>query len=111
MFMFSEGSYAKVWKITSHDNYTDIQCSTQQKKEGKYVTDYSGFARLVCDAHKKAVDLAEGDSIKIGRFGVTNFYDRTKKINYTNIIMFDYETKEQEESNVVNDDSDELPFS
>ena len=106
--MFSEGSYAKVWKINTHEKYTDIQCSTQQKKDGKYVTDFSGFVRLVGDAHKKAVDLAEKDSIKIGRFGVSNSYVNGK--NYTNIVMFDYETKEQEDSNVVNDDS-ELPFS
>lgn len=108
--MFSVGNYAKVWKIKSHDNYTDIQCSTQQKKDGNYVTDFSGFVRLVGDAHKKAVDLSEKDTIKIGNFGVTNNYDKAKKITYTNILMFDFEIKGQE-SNNYDDDSDSLPFS
>lgn len=107
--MFSVGNYAKVWKINSHDHYTDIQCSTQQKKEGNYVTDFRGFARLVGKAHEKAVDLAEGDSIKIGNFGVTNNYDKAKNITYTNILLFDFEIKGQASNN--NDDVDSLPFS
>ena len=109
MIMFSEGNYAKVWKITSHERYTDIQCSTQQKKDGSYVTDFSGFVRLVGEAHKKAVDLSEKDSIKIGTFGVSNSYVNGK--NYTNIIMFDFEIKGQENSNNAADSDDELPFS
>lgn len=107
--MFSVGSYAKVWKITSHEKYTDIQCSTSQKKDGNYVTDFSGFVRLVGDAHKKAVDLSEKDSIKIGNFGVTNSFSNGK--NYTNIIMFDFEIKGQESNNSAADSDDELPFS
>lgn len=109
--MFSEGSYAKVWKIKSHDHYTDIQCSTQQMKEGNYITDFSGFARLVGDAHEKAVDLSEKDTIKIGRFGVSNSYVNGK--NYTNIVMFDFEIKGQENNNnnAGVDSDDELPFS
>lgn len=106
--MFSVGSYAKVWKINSHEKYTDIQCSTSQKKDGNYVTDFSGFVRLVGKAHQKAVDLSEKDSIKIGNFGVTNSFANGK--NYTNIIMFDYEVEGQA-SNNYDDDSDSLPFS
>ena len=105
--MFSVGSYAKVWKITSHEKFTDIQCSTSQKKDGNYVTDFSGFVRLVGDAHRKAVELSEKDSIKIGNFGVTNSFSNGK--NYTNIIMFDFEIKGQESNN--SDDDDSLPFS
>lgn len=105
--MFSVENYAKVWKINSHEKYTDIQCSTSQKKDGNYVTDFSGFVRLVGDAHKKAVDLSEKDSIKIGKFGVTNSFSNGK--NYTNIIMFDYEVEGQASNN--SDDDDSLPFS
>ena len=107
--MFSVGSYAKVWKITSHEKFTDIQCSTSQKKDGNYVTDFSGFVRLVGDAHRKAVELSEKDSIKIGNFGVTNSFSNGK--NYTNIIMFDFEIKGQESNNNAADSDDELPFS
>ena len=106
--MFSVGSYAKVWKIESKGKYTQIQCSTQQKKDGEYKTDYSGFVRLVGKAHEKAVDLSEGDSIKIGNFGVTTSNYNGKF--YTNIVMFDFETKDNEGANDSYDD-DSLPFS
>jgi hypothetical protein len=101
--MFSLNSWVKVWKIQTQDKYTRIQCSTQQKKDGKYTTDFSGYATLVGEAHKKAVNIAERDSIKITNFGLTSSSSNGKY--YTNIIVFDFETNDAKDGA-----DDDLPF-
>ena len=95
--MFSNNAYAKVWKIqevkTSNEKTKKtIQASTSKKKEdGSYETDFSGFITLVGKARDK--EIAEGDRIQLLSVGVTNNYDKEKKITYTNFICFDFKTQ------------------
>lgn len=103
--MFSINSWAKVWKIEAHEKFTKIQCSTQTKKDGNYITDFSSYVTLVGEAHKKAVDLTENSRIKILNFGVTTSNYNGKY--YTNITVFDFELKEQNSSET----NESLPFS
>ena len=105
--MLANNSWVKVWKIESHEKYTKIQCSTQRKVNGKYETDFSGFVTLVGDAHAKAVELSEKDSIKILSFGVNSSKSNGKY--YTNVVVFDFEIKDAKVEEEEEED-DDLPF-
>lgn len=100
--MFSDGSFAKVWKVEKVEgkNYYVAEMSTGKKgDDGKYVNDWrDGKVRLVGDAAKKAATINVGDSVKIGRCGVTNSYDKEKKVMYTNYTIFNFEDNNQNSS-------------
>ena len=104
--MFSNNAYAKVWEVqeTTNQNGTTkktLRVSTSKKKEdGTYETDFSGFVTLVGKAKEKAV--ADGDRIQFLSVGVTNNYDKEKKITYTNYTCFDFKT--QAEINATRND-------
>ena len=108
--MFSAGSYAKVWEIKRlQDKYADMRISTSHKNEsGDYEQDFSGFVRLVGKARKDAEYVHENDTIKIVRCGVTNKYDKEKKVTYTNFTIFEIEV--QDEKNEKSDDLSDNPF-
>ena len=91
---FRNGSYATIWEIKKGTgNYTDVRISTSRKDKqtDEYVTDFSGFVRLIGDAHKNAGSLGEKSRIKIGDCAVTNSYDKEKKVTYTNFQVFSFE--------------------
>lgn len=125
---FRTGAYATVWEIKQgNGNYTDVRISTSKKDRGtdKYVTDFSGYVRLVGEAHQSASNLQEKDRIKIGDCEVTNNYNKEKNTTYVNYAIFGYEdvssigdstsgtknesTKATAVSAESNDD-DDLPF-
>lgn len=91
---FRTGSYGKVWEIKpATGNYTDIRFSTSKKRKdtGEYETDFSGFVRLIGDAHAKAGSLKEGDRIKIGDISATQTYNKEQQKTYTNFQMYSFE--------------------
>lgn len=97
--MFSAGSFAKVWEIKDiKDKYSDIRISTSHKDKAteKYEQDFGAFVRLVGQAHQQVNYLSEGDSFKIVRCGVTNTYDKEKKVTYTNYVIFEIELQDNE---------------
>ena len=96
--MFSVGSYAKLWQIKEiKDKYSEVRISTSRKnKEGKYEQDFGGFVRMVGQAHEQVNYLTEGDSFKIVRCGVSNTYDKEKKVTYNNFVIFEIEAEEKE---------------
>lgn len=96
--MFSVGSYAKLWQIKEiKDKYSEVRISTSRKnKEGKYEQDFGGFVRMVGQAHEQINYLTEGDSFKIVRCGVSNTYDKEKKVTYNNFVIFEIEADEKE---------------
>ena len=123
--MFSNNTYAKLWKIekVKDKNYYQGQISTSRKNQnGEYETDFSAsFVRFVGDAAKTAEKLNDGDRIRIINCGVTNSYDKEKKVTYTNYIIFECENanggqqkpqkKSSTHSNKAQDVSeDDLPF-
>lgn len=92
--MFSVNSYAKIWEIKEiKEKYTDIRISTSVKNKTteKYEQDWGAFVRLVGQAHQQMQYLSEGDKFKILRCGVTNSYDKEKKVTYTNYVIFEIE--------------------
>lgn len=122
---FRTGAYAKVWEIKQgNGNYTDARISTSKKDRGtdKYVTDFSGYVRLVGEAHQGASSLQEKDRIRIGNCDVTNSYDKEKKVTYTNYAIFDFENvsgntdsaampaKNATKATAADTEDDDLPF-
>lgn len=124
---FRNGAYAKVWEVKpGAGNYTDarISISKKDKKKDEYVTDFSGYVRLIGTAHTNASSLKEGDNIQIGECEATQTYNKEKKATYTNFAIFSFEkqgaknggTSEQKKAEEkfmnVSDaiDDDELPF-
>ena len=78
--------------------------------------------RFVGNAAKTAATLKDGDRIHITNCGVTNSYDKEKKVTYTNYTIFDCENAsnnqqapQRPDPSSFNDVSDavdeELPFS
>lgn len=89
--MFSNGAWVKIWKCEKgNGNYYQAQMSTSRKnQEGNYETDWQdGRVRLVGTAAKQAEKIKDGDRIQIESCGVTNTYDKEKKITYTNYVIF-----------------------
>ena len=66
MIFIHDKIYAKVWKITKHEKYADIQITTSEKdNDGNYIN--SGwFPRLIGHAFNSLKDtLKEGDKIVV----------------------------------------------
>lgn len=120
--MFANNSYAKVWKIEPKDKpeqkYTVVQLSTSKKNKqtNKYETDFSGYARLIGEAEKKASSIEAKDSIKLINVGVTTNYNAETRKSFTQFLVFDFETTEKKNSSEgewVNTDDikdEDLPF-
>ena len=73
MIFIHDKIYAKVWKITKHEKYADIQITTSEKdNDGNYIN--SGwFPRLIGHAFNSLKDtLKEGDKIVITKSKMTN---------------------------------------
>lgn len=99
---FRAGAYAKVWEVKAgNGNYTDarISISKKNRQTEQYETDFSGFVRLIGNAHQKAGSIKEGSRIKLGDCEVTNSYNKEKKITYTNYAVFDFESADSNSNN------------
>ena len=89
---FQDGNYAKVWEVKRNTNYTDVRLSTSRKRKdtGVYETDFSGFVRFIGKAHQDAVNLNDGDRIKLGNVSCTRTYNKAENKNYTNFQCYSY---------------------
>lgn len=96
---FRKDSYATVWEVEPvSDTYVKgrISISKKNKQTGEYETDFSGFVSFVGTmAAKKAASLKEKDRIKLGDVDVTTWYDKDKKISYTNYKVFNFATQDE----------------
>lgn len=122
--MFSNGSYASIWSVNKgKGNYYDVRISTSRKRKdtGNYETDFSGFVRFCGEAGNQIASLEGKDGgnrpitrVRLGNVGVTNTYDREKKITYWNAVVFSIEdgkSKNDEFMSLPDGDDEELPFS
>ena len=111
--MFANMNYAKVWKIYPPDKkeqkYTKVQISTSRKqKDGSYLTDYSGYVRLVGKAFEKSHELEANDTIKILNCGVSTSYDKKNNKNYETFVVFDFEFSNKNKENAVSGDGSDF---
>ena len=99
---FRTGAFAKVWEVTPmSDTSTKLRMSISRKnkKTDEYEQDFSGFVLAIgTAAASKAARLKEGDRIKLGDVDVSTKYDKDKKVTYTNIKMFSFETEGESSS-------------
>ena len=109
--MFSVNSYATIWKVNDRkSNYTVCQMSTSKKNSqtGRYETDFSdNKVRFVGKAHQQMPQ--EGQRIKILNCGVSNYYDKEKKVTYVTYVVFDY-TLDGETPTMTPAFEEDLPF-
>lgn len=92
---FRTGSYAKVWETRpGKGNYSEarISVSKKDKSTGEYNTEFSGWVRLIGNAHQKINTIKNGDSIRLGDVDVTNRYVKEKNTTYVNYAVFDFDT-------------------
>lgn len=128
---FRKGAYARVWEVKESENgrYSDARITISKKNDsGGYDQQFSGFVRLVGDAHELGKQISEsktGTPIQIGDCDVTNRYIAEKKITYYNFAIFSFEftdSKSKKQSDVKSakptkndepdpdEDIDDLPF-
>lgn len=119
---FRQNAWAKIWEITPNERYTKVRLSTSKKNKqtGEYEQDFSGFVTLAGTAHRDAAKLKVGDRIKIGECEVTNRYDKSKNITYTNYSIYTFEFSEDQGNTTQvaeaactvdeTEDPEELPF-
>lgn len=101
--MFSAGAWAKIWEIKEiREKSSDIRISTsvKNKETGKYEQDFGGFVRMVGQAHKQLQYMSPEDRFKIVRCGVSNTYDKEKKVTYNNFVIFEIEAEDPAEPSV-----------
>ena len=99
--MFGNGSYVKIWKLEDKGKYYQAQMSTSRKVEDKYETDWSdNFTRLVGNAASqvRSGKIKEGDRVQIDNCGVTNQYNKEKRVTYTNYVIFSFAENDQNTS-------------
>lgn len=91
--MFSNGSYLKIWEEKrASDKYADVRATTSRKNtNGEYEQDFNGFVRLAGKAFTQYKSAGDKPSLKIARCGVTQTYDKDKKTNFTNFLVFEFE--------------------
>ena len=127
---FRKDAYATVWEVKpGNGNWDDARMSISRKDKntGDYYTEWSGWVRLIGDAHNDSHLLGEKTRIKLGDCDVTNKYDKEKQTTYTNYALFGFELADndggsQQSSssqptadadgfmNIPDDIDDELPF-
>jgi hypothetical protein len=113
------GGYGRIWSIKREEKYTYARYSTSKKNGDEYETDFSGYIRLIGDAHRKFADVEapkiekgvtlkkatekfeketgttfKGIPVQLTSVDVTNSYDKEKEITYTNFIVWDLELQD-----------------
>jgi len=106
---FKVGAYAKVWEYEKKGKYAEARISTSKKMEDKtYEADFSSRVRLIGKALN--CEMKKGDTIKILGCEVTNSYDKEKKINYTNFVIWDCEQQGSNKGAATATSGDSVPF-
>lgn len=120
---FRTGAYAKVWEVSPvNDTKTKLRMSISRKNKqtNEYEQEFSGYVMAYgTAAARKAAALPAGARIKLGDVDVSTWYDKERKVSYTNFKLFSFEedgggahqtsdpTDPQPE---IDDDSADLPF-
>lgn len=96
-----KGGYARVWKVTKKEKYSEVRLSTSKKDKnsGEFKPDFNhNFVRFVGKAHRDISELnvpEKGTNIQILDCETTNEYNKEKDITYTNYMVYDFTTAEQ----------------
>ena len=92
---FRPGAYMTIWEVRPvKDTVTEarVSCSRKNKNTNEYEEDFSGYVRFCgSSAANKALSLQPRDRIKVGDVDVRRRYDKEKKIDYTDFIVWSFE--------------------
>lgn len=93
MFNIGEGSskYVKVWSVEPKEKFVNAQVSTGAKQKDGTYKNSSWIVAFVGNCVDKARTLGKGDTIEITSGGISNTYDKEKKVTYYNTVIFDFE--------------------
>ena len=104
--------YLKIWKIEDKGKSVVASCSTSEKdrqNEGEYINS-NWNVRFVGKCLEDAKQLSEGDRVKIVGGKITNVWDKENKRNWLNVVVFEFESLEDNRNNMQSNDDEELPF-
>ena len=92
---FRKDGILKVWSAepSKTGKTTKVKASSSRKNKmtGEYEQDFSAYCIFIGQAHQKAVDLKEGDLIRVGENEVCNHYDKEKKTTFVDYKVYDFE--------------------
>lgn len=99
------GGFARIFKVEDKGKYAQVSLATSKKKQNAegdaitYETDFQdGFVRFIGAAYEEVMKLKigeKGTTIQITSCEVTNHYDPTKKVTYTNYCVYSFVVPEQ----------------
>lgn len=99
---FRPGAYMTIWEVKPiKDTVTEarVSCSRKNKMTNEYEEDFSGFVRFCGTATAgKALSLQPRDRIKVGDTDVRRRYDKEKKVEYTDFLIWSFELLNNSES-------------
>lgn len=125
---FRNGAYATIFEDVDNGgrNYTAKKVAISKRNaDGGYDQTFGGIVRFVGDCKNDAAKLTKLDRIKIEECDVTNSYDKEKKREYVNYVVFKFSkldkngnttggaAKKQEDNSSMDDyggTEGELPF-
>lgn len=112
---FRVDAYAKVWEVNDKGNYSEARISISKKNKltNEYETDFQSRVRLVGQAHNCRVRA--NDRIKIKACDVSTRYNKETKVTYTNFVIFELETDDEQPKAISMEDlptvtDSDLPF-
>ena len=86
--------FMRVWKIDSHEKYTDLRASTSERKEDGGYINSNWFPRCIGHAHNKMKDVKEGDTIVVTSFRISNETGKGRDgatHSYFRMLLLDFE--------------------
>ncbi len=86
--------FLKIWEVENKGKYSVVNCSASKKNKttNEYETTFSNkFVRFIGQAHEVVKNMKKGDSVKLIEFEVESKYDKEKKVQYTNFLVFKVE--------------------
>lgn len=116
---FSNGSYAKIWKINIPEGAkrasVNITISRKDKSTGEYKTVFSGFVNFVGEAFNKVKSMQSGSKVRLTETDVESKYNKEKdKTSYFftvwNFEELDNNSQAPAAQPVATNDDGDIPF-
>lgn len=125
------GGYAKLWSIKFNQKYADVRISISKKNKqtNEYETEFARYVRfighafqrlcniyptlnfvqttnqngdVICEAPKNNGGKANPPTIRLRNVDVTNKYDKDKKTEYVNCLVYEFDLVEEQKNNIPN---------
>lgn len=124
------GGYAKMWSIKFNQKYADVRISISRKNKqtNEYETEFARYVRfighayqrlcniyptlnfvqttnqngdVICEAPKNNGGKANPPTIRLRNVDVTNKYDKEKKTEYVNCLVYEFDLVEEQQQNSI----------